>query len=85
MIFRKDLKELNMDCPSEPFVGSSVLLQTPECSEYHPPEQSLVVSWSRTKSSGQHYFSYQAPAIRNQRAVSVRHSALSVALRPQKP
>ena len=44
--------------------GSSALLQTPECLEYHPSEQSPVISDS---------FSYQAPVIWNQLPVSVRH------------
>ena len=43
---------------------SSALLQEHECSEYHPSEQSPVVS----------AFSYQAPVIWNQLPVSVRHS-----------
>ena len=44
--------------------GSSALLQAPKCSEYHPSEQSSVVS----------ALSYQAPVIWNQLPVSVRHS-----------
>ena len=44
--------------------GSSALLQTPECSEYHPSEQAC----------GQRSFSYQAPVTWNQLPVSVRHS-----------
>ena len=49
------------------FSGSSALLQTPECSEYHPSAQKVL--------SGQRSFSYQAPFIWNQLPVSVRHSA----------
>ena len=47
-------------------VSGSILLQTPECSEYHPSEQSPVVM--------QRSFSYQVPVIWNQLPVSVRHS-----------
>ena len=46
--------------------GSSALLQTPECSEYHPSEESPVVM--------QRSFPYQAPVIWNQLPVFVRHS-----------
>ena len=44
--------------------GSSALLQTPECSEYHPSAESPVVST----------LSYQVAAVWNQLPVSVRHS-----------
>ena len=43
-------------------LGSSALLQTCECSEYHPSEQSPVIKQS---------FSYQASAVWNQLHVSV--------------
>ena len=43
--------------------GGFALLQTPECSVYHP-----------FKFCGQRSFSYQAPLIWNQFSVSVRHS-----------
>ena len=44
--------------------GSSTLLQTPECSEYHPSTESPVVST----------FSYQVAAVWNHLPISVRHS-----------
>ena len=63
-------RELNTSClPFRTFhlYASSrqlALLQTPECSEYHPSKQSPVVST----------LSYQTPVIWNQLPVSVRHS-----------
>ena len=48
-------------------LGSSVILQTPECSEYSPA--------FRTKSNGQHSFSYQARTTWNKLPASIRHAS----------
>ena len=53
-------------------ISSVLRVQTPECSEYHPSEQSPVVSALS--------LSYQAPRIWNQLPASVRHSTTSVHL-----
>ena len=50
------------------FPGSSVLLQTPECSEYHPSAQSPEVMRS---------FPYQASIVRSQLPLSVSPVPLS--------